>query len=561
MKMRCNVLVQLSALLVIQLIQVRVPFHCNAFSAAALPSRLVHPSTISSTSMTLSSTPINQPSPIPSSDTDFSIEVNKDTSISTSTDTNATKQKRTSALSPAAQWHKKRRKEMISNTEYASKILPLEQESHGLYVGLPLLILSNIALASLSVLSSKLSIMQIIILAFFPGSMFSLWQLQISHDCLHGTLLPKKKIKNDTISTRTSTIHNVNDNIKNNNKLIKSITNIKNYVHNYIVQNRNKLHKLILFYGTMPSAFGYYLYLQYGHLTHHKSLGDERKSNLDALFNSNQKEFEDGDALFVAHRMKLKGEVGPKFTLPFALPSLPTMKKKNMNHNENDSNNKRNDDTTTTITMSISNTGFTLWKDNHPLRNALVFTTSFLFERVLLIWNDFVVACTGRNFFFPNKPKAFHDEVALYCRISVLVRLGLCYLAKSWKALFFLYLAETLWSIPPHPACAMFITNHGSDNSEHEEGCIPSSSTYAGKLYSLFTLGTNYHVEHHDFPTIPLHNLGKLQKIAPEYYRGGNPSINSNTPKRKRDNVFQIMKKTFSKAEFYACMDAGIKFD
>ena len=93
----------------------------------------------------------------------------------------------------------------------------------------------------------------------------------------------------------------------------------------------------------------------------------------------------------------------------------------------------------------------------------------------------------------------------------------------------------------------MFVTNHGSTMDDDTGLCVPSSSTYAGRWYSLLTLGTNYHVEHHDFPTIPLHKLGQLREIAPEFYRTGS-----------NDNVFQIMKKAFSNPEFYACMDANV---
>jgi len=64
------------------------------------------------------------------------------------------------------------------------------------------------------------------------------------------------------------------------------------------------------------------------------------------------------------------------------------------------------------------------------------------------------------------------------------------------------------------------------------------------------TLGTNYHVEHHDFPTIPLHRLGELRQIAPEFYSTS-----------ESDNVFGIMKKTFGKPEFYSCMNANIVTD
>lgn len=401
------------------------------------------------------------------------------------------RQPSSSSASAAAQWHQNRRKKMMAM--YSAKILPREQQSHGLYVGLPLLVLSNLSLAFLAIRSATLSVPQIAAMAF-PASIFSLWQLQILHDALHSSLLPKP------------TMHNPN-------RFMRKI-----------IKHRKKIHKFILFFGSMPSAFGYYLYLQYGHLTHHKSLGDPDKVSLATLFNSSQKNFEDGDVLFTAHRMKLLGKIGPTFKLTW-----PKERK---------------------ITMSISKSGFSLWKEGHPLRNSIAFISSFMFERIMLIMNDFVVALAGKNFFFPNKPLEFHKECANYCRWAVSVRLALCFVAKSWKPLLFLYFAETLWSIPPHPACAMFITNHGSKEDSENGSCIPSSSTYAGKWYSLMTLGTNYHVEHHDFPTIPLHRLGELRQIAPEFYSTS-----------ESDNVFGIMKKTFGKPEFYSCMNANIVTD
>lgn len=401
---------------------------------------------------------------------------------------NQKEDKKSVGASSAAHWHQKRRQEMLA--KYSSKILPLEQQSHGLFVGLPILLFSNLSLAFLAIRSASMTVPQIAAMAF-PASIFSLWQLQILHDALHSSLMPKPTLNNPSKSMRK------------------------------IVKHRKKIQKFILFFGSMPSAFGYYLYLQYGHLTHHKSLGDPDKVSLATLFNSTQKNFEDGDVLFTAHRMKLLGEIGPTFKLTW-----PKERK---------------------ITMSISKSGFSLWKEGHPIRNALAFTSSFMFERIMLIMNDFVVALAGKNFFFPNKPIEFHKECANYCRWAVFVRLALCFVAKSWKPLIFLYFAETLWSIPPHPACAMFITNHGSKEDSENGGCIPSSSTYAGKWYSLMTLGTNYHVEHHDFPTIPLHKLGKLREIAPEFYRGN-----------ERDHLFGTMKKAFGKPEFYACMNANI---
>ena len=399
-----------------------------------------------------------------------------------------------SNFSNAAEWHRKRRKAMIE--KYGDEILPLERNSSSQWIGVPLLAITNLSLLSLSLISgvNDLEIYQIFGLALFPGSMFSLWQLQILHDCLHGSLFEKPSSKQSETTTGRS---------------------------------RKELQNDVLFWGSMPSIFGYFLYLKYGHLTHHSNVGDPTRASLDKLFDSDQSNFEDGDVLFVAHRMKLKGEIGPTFRLPFFrdVPLLPDK-----------------------ITMSISKGGFDQWRINaqEPGNfswNVGVFATSFLFERFMLLINDFVVAIAGRNFFFPNKPDSFHEECTEYARAASLVR-GSLLLIGGWKTLFFLFLSETLWSIPPHPASAMFVSNHPSATDETTGDCVPSMSTYAGTWYSLFTLGTNYHCEHHDFPTIPFHELYKLRQIAPEFYRAGS-----------EDDIGQVMKKSFTDPDYYACMD------
>jgi len=434
--------------------------------------------------------------------------------------------KRKSKLSVVAKWHANRRRAMIQKHP---EIKDLEN-TRSLFITLPLLMIANTSLTLGSIVSGNLSIPLIVMMAFGVGSMFSLWQLQILHECLHGSML----------GTGTK-LH-------------------------------RKIHKLILFLGSFPSAFGYWLYLQYGHMSHHRSVGVH---SLNDAFTSESMDLADGDVLFVNHRMDMKGESGPQIN---------------------------------GVAISVGRFFYQFWKEGAHIRNALLFSTSFLLERCMLMYNDVVVAIMGKNFFFPNKPKEFHDHVSLYTRVGLSVRIVLCILAGtfvisnggapgdivntislplpsfltnliapaissttpvtssypflsnaismtsfywSWKPILFLMLSETLWSLPPHPACAMFITNHGSkydDESEGNSNCQPSGSTYAGKLYSMFTLGTNYHVEHHDFPTMPLHQLGKLKDIAgPDFYGNG----------REIDDLGDIMKKAFAYPDFYACSNAG----
>ena len=46
----------------------------------------------------------------------------------------------------------------------------------------------------------------------------------------------------------------------------------------------------------------------------------------------------------------------------------------------------------------------------------------------------------------------------------------------------------------------------------------------------------------------PLHRLGELRRIAPEFYPNGS-----------NDNLFRIMMKAFTRPDFYACMDSNVQ--
>jgi fatty acid desaturase len=488
-------------------------------------------------------------------------------SSSTTTTTSSSSSGDHSLLSEAAQWHRQRRREMLQL--YGDQIRPLERTASSQSIAVPLLLLANMTLLGLSIVCGlqNLSVGQTFLLSLFPGSILSLWQLQILHDALHGSLFEKS-------ATRIQLFGGNNNN--NNNK------NNRRGWSWPIFFSKAELQKATLFWGSLPCAFGYYLYLQFGHLSHHSNVGNAQQASLEQLFASDQVEFEDGDVLFVAHRMKLLGNIGPTFTIP-KLRTTTWWKKikgwgnnnhNNFNHNNNSDhdhpdphpNDDDNDDSTMKMTMSLSHSGFQSWRHGATLWNTIMFATSFLFERSMLVINDVVVSLTGRNWFFPHKPLEFHRDCTRYARVATLLRLVLC-VTCGWQSLLFLYLSETLWSIPPHPASAMFVSNHGSSTMESSSTttptttttsstttttttthCWPSSSTYAGRWYSLLTLGTNYHVEHHDFPTIPLTKLYQLHQIAPEYY----PQTLANT------NLWTIQNKAFSQPEFYACMNVGV---
>lgn len=86
----------------------------------------------------------------------------------------------------------------------------------------------------------------------------------------------------------------------------------------------------------------------------------------------------------------------------------------------------------------------------------------------------------------------------------------LIYLLFSSKGLVYLLLS-TYFGLSVHPVSAHVIAEHyefyKSQDTYSYYGCIN---------YINFNMG--YHVEHHDFPSIPWYNLPKVRHVAPEFY-------------------------------------------
>lgn len=284
---------------------------------------------------------------------------------------------------------------------------------------------------------------------------------------------------------------------------------------------------LALFIGSQPSVFGYFLYLRFGHLSHHKDFGSK---SLKDSFDSTAVNFEDGDVLFNAHRQMLAGDV----------------KNETVGFFGNEQVGGRG--------LSISRSFYSLfWREEAPMSNLLVYTVSMSYERAALCVNDIIVAITGTNLFFPSKPKVFLDTNARYSRMAALLHAMLLLVAGP-QALLYLFVSELAWQLPVHPAFAMFVSNHPSYSTTTPDGrgvCQPTSSVYmhhpsiaVRSLFDLTCAFTNYHVEHHDFPEVPLWNLRQIREEASEFY---------DCLEGAEDSWTAVVRKAFRGRQFYGC--------
>jgi len=394
-------------------------------------------------------------------------------------------------LSNVAAWHRRRRRAIL---DAHPEIAQLERPD---WKGLLLLLSCNAVLYGCVFVASSLSWLGVVALALTAGATASLWQLTMLHEVIHGTM----------------------------------------------VKSGGAMQTFLLWAMSFPSVFGYFLYLRFGHLSHHNRIGAHA---MEELFSSPNDAFEDGDILFVTHRMKLAGRKGP-FPPPALKGKVP--------------------DAPVNVAFNFFDKQ---WRGGQPYRNMLVYSASMLLERLVIVVSDKVLAVTGHNPFFPNKPSSWHAEAANYARLAFAFQ-ALVIFFFGFKAWVLLYLAETAWSLPIHPGCAMFITNHGSSEQPGLEslgnpaaagvppglgdahgggrGCQPTRSTYSGVWYDFVCCNTNYHLEHHDFPNIPILDVPKLRQIAPEFYDAS--AVVSGT------DLWKTVVDAFDTPDFYACMGAS----
>jgi len=95
---------------------------------------------------------------------------------------------------------------------------------------------------------------------------------------------------------------------------------------------------------------------------------------------------------------------------------------------------------------------------------------------------------------------------------------------SAFKGTMYLLLSELfLHGFAFHPYFGYFLGVHRSQGegfatpASRVAPCQPTMSVY-NRWTALVSLNLNYHVEHHDFPTVPWDRLPDVRRLAPEYY-------------------------------------------
>ena len=322
-------------------------------------------------------------------------------------------------LSNVAAWHRRRRRAIL---DAHPEIAQLERPD---WKGLLLLLSCNAVLYGCVFVASSLSWLGVVALALTAGATASLWQLTMLHEVIHGTMVKSGGAMQTFLLWAMSFPRCVKRRQTQGPK--RCVPWCGRVVYRAFSPSTSAL--LILFCARINcvhanfSVFGYFLYLRFGHLSHHNRIGAHA---MEELFSSPNDAFEDGDILFVTHRMKLAGRKGP-FPPPALKGKVP--------------------DAPVNVAFNFFDKQ---WRGGQPYRNMLVYSASMLLERLVIVVSDKVLAVTGHNPFFPNKPSSWHAEAANYARLAFAFQ-ALVIFFFGFKAWVLLYLAETAWSLPIHP--------------------------------------------------------------------------------------------------------------
>jgi len=112
-----------------------------------------------------------------------------------------------------------------------------------------------------------------------------------------------------------------------------------------------------------------------------------------------------------------------------------------------------------------------------------------------------------RPYFKQAKPVSFWEVMNI---IGVVSYAFLIYNLFTSKAVYYLLLC-TWFGLSVHPVAAHVIAEH------YEYFKSQDTFSYYGCL-NFFNFNVGYHIEHHDFPSVPWYNLPEITRIAPEYY-------------------------------------------
>ncbi|XP_011715317.1 sphingolipid delta(4)-desaturase/C4-monooxygenase DES2 isoform X1 [Macaca nemestrina] len=117
-------------------------------------------------------------------------------------------------------------------------------------------------------------------------------------------------------------------------------------------------------------------------------------------------------------------------------------------------------------------------------------------------------------FFYSLRPLCVHPKAVTRMEVlNTLVQLAAdvaIFALWGLKPMVYL-LASSLLGLGLHPISGHFVAEHYMFLKGHE------TYSYYGPL-NWITFNVGYHVEHHDFPSIPGYSLPLVRKMAPEYY-------------------------------------------